>query len=745
MPIRVLPSNLVNQIAAGEVIERPASAVKELVENALDAGARRIEVTLKAGGKTLIAVEDDGKGMDADDLALAVERHATSKLPDDDLFNVHFLGFRGEALPSIASVAKMTIATRQADSENGWCLEICGGEKGEIKPCARAKGTRIEVRDLFYATPARLKFLKTDSAETGACADIISRIALANPDVSFYLYADGKKKIALEAATGDLFDARLRRAAEVMGRDFSENALEVRGEREGMKLSGLTSLPTFNKANTLSQYLFVNNRPVRDKLLLGALKGAYSGVLEHSRYPACVLFLEVDPMYVDVNVHPAKAEVRFFDQQGVRALVVGGVRAALLAGDGRAAKGEILQLSSQMDATRRGGHVPSSYAPAPRWTSAAHSQNFPPYQSPKNENSSSLAEEIEAEAGGRTSATHSQNFPPFNEQGSCPSVDIRGSATKFSPLAEDGEGEAGGRTSATHSRIATRSGALATAGADFPPFMEGGRENSSSLAEEIEAEDGFSETGLLSEHTYFRVSGYGDTPRQASVFQSRFSRMSGGSGVLPDLERKFSVRAEEPNAHDIEEAGPLGVAKAQFYDTYILAQTEDALILVDQHAAHERIVLERLKAAMSAGERLPSQLLLLPEVVDLSLTQKAALSGEFEHLAKLGLVLEEFGAGVLVREVPALLKDAPVKKMITDLADEMAEWGASTAVDDKIYHIAATMACHGSVRAGRRLTLAEMNHLLREMERTPHAAQCNHGRPTYVRIGVGDLERLFHR
>ena len=812
MPIRVLPSNLVNQIAAGEVIERPASAVKELVENALDAGARRIEVTLKAGGKTLIAVEDDGKGMDADDLALAVERHATSKLPDDDLFNVHFLGFRGEALPSIASVAKMTIATRQADSENGWCLEICGGEKGGIKPCARAKGTRIEVRDLFYATPARLKFLKTDSAETGACADIISRIALANPDVSFYLYADGKKKIALEAATGDLFDARLRRAAEVMGRDFSENALEVRGEREGMKLSGLTSLPTFNKANTLSQYLFVNNRPVRDKLLLGALKGAYSGVLEHSRYPACVLFLEVDPMYVDVNVHPAKAEVRFFDQQGVRALVVGGVRAALLAGDkkgkiitiesadgglspnahvpflyaplggrtsathsqnfppfngqgscpsvdicGSATKFSPLAEDGEGEATRRGGHVPFSYAPAPRWTSAAHSQNFPPYQSPKHENNSSLAEEIEAEeieaeADGRTSATHSRiatrsgvlatagaDFPPYQSP----------KHENNSSLAEEIEAEARGRTSATYSRIATRSGALATAGADFPPFMEGGRENASPLAGQGEKADspadGFSEIGLLSEHTYSRVSGYGDTPRQASVFQSRFSRMSGGSGVLPDLERKFSVRAEEPDAHDIEEAGPLGVAKAQFYDTYILAQTEDALILVDQHAAHERIVLERLKAAMSAGERLPSQLLLLPEVVDLSLTQKAALSGEFEHLAKLGLVLEEFGAGVLVREVPALLKDAPVKKMITDLADEMAEWGASTAVDDKIYHIAATMACHGSVRAGRRLTLAEMNHLLREMERTPHAAQCNHGRPTYVRIGVGDLERLFHR
>ena len=311
MSIRVLPSNLVNQIAAGEVIERPASAVKELVENALDAGATRIEVTLKAGGKTLIAVEDNGKGMDAEDLALAVERHATSKLPSDDLFNVQFLGFRGEALPSIASVAKMKITTRQESAENGWELEIKGGAKGEVRPCSRARGTRIEVRDLFFATPARLKFLKADSAEAGACADIISRIALANPEVAFYLYVDEKKKIALPAANGDFFDARLRRAAEVMGREFSENALEVKGERDGMKLSGLVSLPTYNKANTLSQYLFVNNRPVRDKLLLGALKGAYAGVLENSRYPACALFLEVEPMYVDVNVHPAKAEVRF--------------------------------------------------------------------------------------------------------------------------------------------------------------------------------------------------------------------------------------------------------------------------------------------------------------------------------------------------------------------------------------------------------------------------------------------------
>ncbi len=672
MSIRVLPSNLVNQIAAGEVIERPASAVKELVENALDAGATRIEVTLKAGGKTLIAVEDNGKGMDAEDLALAVERHATSKLPSDDLFNVQFLGFRGEALPSIASVAKMKITTRQESAENGWELEIKGGAKGEVRPCSRARGTRIEVRDLFFATPARLKFLKADSAEAGACADIISRIALANPEVAFYLYVDEKKKIALPAANGDFFDARLRRAAEVMGREFSENALEVKGERDGMKLSGLVSLPTYNKANTLSQYLFVNNRPVRDKLLLGALKGAYAGVLENSRYPACALFLEVEPMYVDVNVHPAKAEVRFFDQQGVRSLLVGAVRSALLAGDKRSAdKVDLAALACE----NAGVGYPRSF--------------------------------------GQTAQTGQ--------------VDLAASA-----WGNAGAGQAD----------------FAALTDDFVPGQEGmtaGLERGSGVAD-----------GMLREPEYAGVGGYGDeygagaaygAERRFAAFQGRPGGAGGGrgSGILPELERKFSVRVEEPAAGAEDEAGPLGVAKAQFHDTYILAQAEDALILVDQHAAHERIVLERLKAAMAAGERLPSQLLLLPEVVDLSLTQKAALAGEFESLAKLGLVLEDFGTGVMVREVPALLKDAAIKKMVADLADEMAEWGATTVVEDKINHIAATMACHGSVRAGRRLNIAEMNHLLREMERTPHSAQCNHGRPTYVRLEVADLERLFHR
>ena len=628
MPIRVLPDNLINQIAAGEVIERPASVVKELVENAIDAGANRIEVTLKAGGKTLITVEDNGKGMTKEDLELAVERHATSKLPTDDLFDVKFLGFRGEALPSIASVAKMKIITRQEQDDSGWSMEIKGGRKEKITPAACPKGTRIEVRDLFYATPARLKFLKTDSAEAGACADILSRIALANPSVSFYLYADDKKKISLDVTTGDMFNARLRRAAEVMGRDFSENSLEVSGEREGMSLSGLISLPTYSKANTLSQYLFVNNRPVKDKLLLGALKGAYAGVLENSRYPACVLFLEVEPMHVDVNVHPTKAEVRFFDQQGVRSLIVGAIRQALLEGDKRAANTGEKDLLTRLSQKLSADYIP--FNPASQTENILKENIYPqPYET--------------------------DTLPPAYKNNITPN-------------------------------------------------------------------------------------------EKPSLFQSQAPRNNiRGTGVLPELMTNFSVKTEEPSEKDYEKAGPLGVAKAQFHDTYILAQAEDALVLIDQHAAHERIVLERLKKAMNAGEKLPSQILLIPEVIDLSLTQKAALKEEIPALEILGLVIKDFGNDVMVTEVPALIKDAALKKMVKDLADEMAEWGTTTTAEDKINHIAATMACHGSVRAGRRLNIAEMNHLLREMEQTPHAAQCNHGRPTYIRLELSDLERLFHR
>ena len=333
MTIRILPDNLINQIAAGEVIERPASVIKELVENAIDAGAETIEVTLAGGGKNLIIVSDDGKGMSKDELNLAVERHATSKLPDDDLFNIKHLGFRGEALPSIAAVSRMIITTRQADAENGWKLEINGGRKSEIMPAALSKGTRIEVHDLFYATPARLKFLKADSAEAAQCVDILNRIAMANPHVSFYLTSEGRRRVALNACQGELFDARLKRLSEVMGKEFAENSILIDASREHIQISGYVSLPTLNKANSLSQYLFVNSRPVRDKLLLGAIKGAYQDVLASNRYPLCALFIDVNPAYVDVNVHPAKAEVRFYDSGAVRGLLVGSIRHGLSLGD----------------------------------------------------------------------------------------------------------------------------------------------------------------------------------------------------------------------------------------------------------------------------------------------------------------------------------------------------------------------------------------------------------------------------
>ncbi|MBP3688349.1 MAG: DNA mismatch repair endonuclease MutL [Alphaproteobacteria bacterium] len=625
MPIRILPSNLVNQIAAGEVIERPASVIKELVENAIDAGAHQITVTLKSGGKTLIMVEDDGKGMDEQDLTLAVERHATSKLAGNDLFDIKFLGFRGEALPSIASVAKLKITTRQKDAETALTLEVNGGEKSPVRPASRNPGTTIEVRDLFYTTPARLKFLKTDTAEVGACADIINRIALANPNISFYLYADEKKKIALTSAAGDLFDARLKRAAEVMGKDFSENALEVSASREEMSLTGLVSLPTYNKANSLSQYLFVNNRPVKDKLLLGALKGAYAGVLEISRYPACVLFLEVNPMRVDVNVHPTKAEVRFYDQQGVRSLLVGAIRKTLLNGDNKT----------------------SSTASATLLTELA--QNVEPYSQPFTTSPLPILEEAET-----------NDFKEYDQDFLAPS--------------------------ATH------------------------------------------------------------TPSPAFFQQPRFTKnTSRGTGVLPELTTAYSVKTEQKEDDEDSLTLPLGVAKAQFHDTYILSQTADALILIDQHAAHERIVLEKFKQALSQSQTLPAQLLLIPEIVDLSLTEKTALLEEAPGLQKLGLKITDFGASVMVSEIPALIKDAPIKKLIQDLAAELVEWGASTLVEDKINHLAATFACHGSVRAGRRLNIDEMNHLLREMEKTPHAAECNHGRPTYVTLTLKDLEKLFHR
>ncbi len=604
MTIRILPNNLVNQIAAGEVVERPASVIKELVENAIDAGATSIEINLVDGGKSLMIITDNGKGMSKEELELAVERHATSKLPDDNLFNINFLGFRGEALPSIASVARVTIVSRAKESENAWKIEVNGGEKSAPVPAAAQQGTRIEVRDLFYATPARLKFLKTAQGETGQCVDIVNRIALANPQIAFYLNDDGKKKIALQAQPGDLFDARLKRLSEVMGREFGENSLLIDAQRENLRISGYVSLPTLNKANSLSQYLFVNNRPVRDKLLLGAIKGAYQDVLAANRYPMCALFFDIDPAYVDVNVHPAKAEVRFYDNALVRGLLVSAIRHALNEGSGRT--------SSTL----------------------------------------SLADIVQ------------DKIPDFD---------------------------------------------------NMPPRAD--------LGEPVLPQRGFQYQGSYG----------GGSRRQA---------------VLPELERNFSVKAEPEREYlpeDTATVGPLGLAKAQFLDTYIISQSEDAIIITDQHAAHERIVMEKMKENLGKGKA-ASQMLLIPEVVDLSLSDKTRLLEAAEELAKFGLAVEEFGpSAIIVRETPALLGDCDVKALITDLAEEMAEWGKEYVLSEKLHLVCATMACHGSVRAGRRLNLDEMNRLLRDMEKTPHAGQCNHGRPTYIELKISDINKLFDR
>ncbi len=602
MSIRILPDNLINQIAAGEVIERPSSVVKELVENALDAGADKIEVDLTDSGKSLIIVSDNGKGMSKEELNLCVERHATSKLENDDLFHIKHFGFRGEALPSVGAVSKLCIMSREKNSNEGYQIEVKNGKKSAVMPAPISLGTRIEVRDLFYNVPARLKFLKTDASELGNCVDMLERIAMANPNVSFYLSNNNKQKISLNACQGEFFDARLKRLGEVMGKEFKENSLMINVSRDYACVSGYVSLPTLNKSNSLSEYLFVNNRPVRDKLLLGAIKGAYQDVLASNRYPMVALFIDVSPEYVDVNVHPQKAEVRFFDGNLIRTLIVGAIRQALSMGDKKTAN--TLDL-----------------------------QQF-------------IKEEIGFEKGSKLSE-------PSNQM-------------RF--------------------------------------------------------------TNTL------------------NTFQNtRYSKAE----ILPDLENAYSVKVDfnpQNETFDANEMPPLGFAKAQFHDTYIISQTPDSIIIIDQHAAHERIVMEKLKSDLASENKVATQILLIPVVVELNISEKARMMENASSFEKLGLVIEEFGPqAIVVREIPALISDADIKKLIKDLAGEISEWGNSFSLTEKLHHICATIACHGSVRAGRKLNIDEMNRLLRDMERTQHSGQCNHGRPTYVELKLTDIEKLFAR
>lgn len=627
MPIRLLPPTLVNQIAAGEVVERPASAIKELVENSIDAGASRVDVQMADGGKALIVIQDDGCGMTPEEMTLAVERHATSKLPGEDLLDIGFLGFRGEALPSIASVSRLTITSRPHGADSAWELAVDAGAKGEPQPAAHPQGTRIEVRDLFYATPARLKFLKTARTETQHAQDVLQRLAMAHPEVAFSLTADGRQLFRFNAAQGELFDVRLQRLAGVLGRDFADNALPVDAEREGVRLTGHIGLPTFNRGNAQHQYLFVNGRPVKDRLLHGAVRGAYRDYLAHDRHPVAALYLELSPREVDVNVHPAKAEVRFRDPQLVRGLIVGALRRALDAAGHRAATTvaeQALGALQPQDAPQAGpmggtsglgSRLPFSHAPTPRPASHHLAASFAA-QAP-----------VETGPGGLTERA---TFPGWQAPPSARPVD--------------------------------------------------------------------------------------DAP---------------AAGLQAD--------SAPPDDH------PLGVARGQVHGTYIVAQTRDGIVIVDQHAAHERLVYERMKEAMAA-QGLKRQMLLIPEVVELEEAACDRLVARAAELAELGLVIEGFGGtAVVVREVPALLGDTDIHGLIRDLADDLAQWDETLALTERLADICGTMACHGSVRAGRRLNAEEMNALLRQMEATPHSGQCNHGRPTYVELKLKDIEKLFGR
>lgn len=614
--IHRLPAGAINRIAAGEVIERPAAVVKELAENALDAGATRIDIEIAEGGKSLISVSDDGCGMDEANLGLSIERHATSKLTpsgdgDYDLLNISTMGFRGEALPSIGSVARLVLTSRPTNAQTALTLAVEGGQISEIAPAAfPGTGTRIEVRDLFYATPARLKFLKTDRSETLAITDTVRRLAMVRHDVAFSLTSNGRKVFTL-AAEPDTEEGSLARLTAIMGRDFGDNALALDAVREGAHLTGFAGLPTYNRGLPDKQFLFVNGRPVKDRLIIGAIRGAYADFLARDRHPAVVLFLELPSDRVDVNVHPAKTEVRFRDAASIRGLLVTALRHAL------------------------------------------------------------------AEAGHRASTTVSNYALGKVQQESTSSIPFRGRPSHQMPP-----------------RVSPNN-----------PFAQSFAPDPSAPA----PRDDFHEGPQAFDGT--------NTP---------------------------SARAETITQTPVDDY-PLGAARAQLHETYIVAQTKNGLAIIDQHAAHERLVYERMKKSLAQGS-IARQGLLIPEVVDLEADELMLLLPRLGEFEELGLVMESFGEGaVIVRETPALLGDMDIKGLVRALAEDLLSVGEGLALKEQLEEICGTMACRGSVRAGRRLTADEMNALLREMEATPYSGQCNHGRPTYVELQLADIERLFGR
>jgi len=600
MPVRQLSEQIVNRIAAGEVVERPASAVKELVENAIDAGATRIDVFTDGGGRRRIVVTDDGAGMTRADLTLAVERHATSKLDDEDLLRIRTLGFRGEALPSIGAVARLVLTTRHAREPHAWTLTVDGGAKSAIVPAALASGTRVEVADLFHATPARLKFLKTDRTEAEAIREVVRRLAMARPDIAFSLAGEERAPVTWAAALPGA-PGRLTRLGDILGSDFRACAIDVRAERDGVSVEGFAAAPSLTRANALGQYLFVNGRPVRDKLILGAVRGAYADYLPRDRHPVVALFVTLDAQEVDANVHPAKTEVRFRNAGLVRALIVHALKEGL---------------------AREGRRTAAN-------TDGAAIMAFRPNTVPR----------------GGWDWRRSPNAP----------------------------------------------------------------------------------------------AGFAATPDSAAVQGFAEAAQTTFDAGAPSADVRVA-----PLPADLLDR-PLGAARTQLHETYIVSQTRDGLIVVDQHAAHERIVYERLKASL-ARDGVQRQILLIPEIVEMDEASVEKLVARADELEQFGLVIESFGPGAIaVRETPSLLGRTDAAALLRDLAEHMAEWDEALPLERRLMHVAATMACHGSVRAGRILKPEEMNALLREMEATPNSGQCNHGRPTYVELKLSDIEKLFGR
>lgn len=647
--IRRLPDVIINQIAAGEVVERPASAIKELVENALDAGASRIDIRLINGGLDGLTVDDDGIGMTAEELSLAVERHATSKLPDDDITSIHHFGFRGEALPSIGSVSRLTLSSRRMGEDDAWEITVDQGHVGTVKPSARQKGTRVEVTELFQSKPARLKFMKTPRTEAMQCTDMIKRLAMAHPNVAFKLADQDKTLLDLPARGKDGLDldgnqseASRLRMRDILGGTFTDEARLINAQRCEVTLTGFIGLPTFNKPTTAAMHLFVNGRPVRDRQWLGAVRAAYGDTLPRGRHPVVVLFLNLPPEDLDVNVHPAKTEVRFRDAGFIRGLVIGALQSELMA--------------ASQTATSAGGQA--------------------------------MLDQLRQSSDNRSSFSGGYSGGRFSGGGY--------SRGRYSGLGIDAQTPLRGVEAAEISSAITSAITPDLDGMDLPPSA--------------------------------RTT---DTP-----YDRPYDATHDGGVHSPE---ESSPDQYPPDKY------PMGAARAQFHSTYIITETADGITIVDQHAAHERLVLERMKKAMEDGG-INRQMLLLPEVVEPGQAEAGLLLDHQDMLADLGLVVESFGDGaILVREVPAMLGQANASAMIHDIIEELQHIGSSTILEDKINHVLATMSCHGSVRAGRRLNTEEMNALLREMEITPRSGQCNHGRPTWISLSLKDIEKLFSR